>query len=365
MYKIYNIGILGYGHIGRGVNKIINELSLRQPLQVKKIFDIPSKSKEIGEKFVSSIDDIIDDNNIDIVVEALGGDTFPFECIKQALKAKKHVVTSNKEVVAHHLKELLTLAHENGVYFQFEASVCSGIPLLRPLIELTKVDEILACQGILSSTTNFILTRMQDDKISLKEAIKLAQSYNITEKDYQRDMLGEDMVDKISIISSLAYLTPINPDDVYRHGIETISDEIIQDINSRGLYLKFIAISKKVNDKIEIGVAPVLVPSSHHLVSIKDIYNEVRMDLKNSDRIHFSGMGGGELPASSAIASDIVRIIENSAYINNVDLHHYELIPFEVNDSSYYIFDEGKGKIVKSKQDVLKIKPYFYSRILN
>lgn len=363
MNKVFNVGLLGYGHIGKGVDKVLDELSLRQPVRLVKIFDIPSKKEEVGERFVSSIDEIIDDPDIDIVIEALGGNTFPFECIKQSLKAKKHVVTSNKEVVAHHLKELLKLAHENNVFIQFEASCGGGIPLIRPLINITKYDTVLSLQGILSSSVNLILTKTQDDKLPLEKAIKIAQEYGILERDYKRDLQGKDLADKISMLSSIVYQTPIDPDQINIHGIEKLTDMIIKDVNSKGYYLKFIAESRLVNDEVQISVEPIVMRKDNFLVSIKDDFNIVKAMLKNTNLLQFSGRGSGSLPASSAIASDVIRVIENDGYINNVDLNNYKITPYEDENTLYYAYQDWKSSIV-SKDKLKDLDVIFYARVI-
>ncbi len=363
MNKVFNVGLLGYGHIGKGVDKILGELSLRQPVRLVKIFDVPFKKEEIGERFCSSIDEIIDDPDIDIVIEALGGNTFPFECIKQSLKAKKHVVTSNKEVVAHHLKELLKLAHENDVFIQFEASCGGGIPLIRPLVNITKYDTVISIQGLLSSSVNLILTKTQDDKMPLEKAIRIAQEYGILEKDYKRDLRGNDQADKIAILSSLVYQTPIDPDNINVHGIENLTDSIIKDINSKGYYLKFIAESRLINNEVQISVEPIVMKKDNFLVSIKDDYNIVKVMLKNTNLLQFSGRGSGSLPASSAIASDVIRVIENYGYLNNVDLNNYKIAPYEDENTIYYVYQDWKSSIV-SKDKLKEIDKIFYARVV-
>lgn len=361
--KIFKVGLLGFGHIGHGVDKVLTELSKHQPVYLTKIFDVPSKKDEIGDRFVSSIDEIIDDPEIDIVIEALGGNTFPFECIKQSLKAKKHVITCNKEVVSYHLKELLKLAHENEVYIQFEASCSSGVPLIRTLINYTKYDEVLSLQGVLSSSVNMILTKTQDDKLTIEEAIKLCREYGILEKDYKRDLDGNDVAEKIAMLSSLAYKTPIDPSIVKVRGISNLTDIIIKDINSKGYYLKYIAESKLVDNKVQIAVEPILVKKDNYLVAVKDDLNLVRIKLKNINIIQVAGKGSGALPAASAIAGDVIRVIENGGYIPNIDLYNYEIVPYEDESTTYYVYQDWKSGIV-SKDKLNTINKIFYARIV-
>lgn len=344
--KIFKVGLLGYGHIGHGVDKVLTELSRRQPVYLTKIFDIPSKKDEIGDRFVSSIDEIIDDPEIDIVIEALGGNTFPFECIKQSLKAKKHVITSNKEVISYHLKELLKLAHENEVFIQFEASCGGGIPLIRPLINYTKYDEVIALQGILSSSVNLMLTKIQDEHLGLEQALKLCREYGILEKDYKRDLDGLDLGEKIAMLSSLAYKTPISPNQVKVRGISNLTDIIIKDINSKGYYLKYVAESRLINNQVQIIVEPLIVKKDNYLAAVKDDLNLVRIKLKNVDTIQLAGRGSGSLPSASAIAGDVLRVIENSGYIPNIDLYNYDVVPLEDNTMKYYVFNGWKSSVV-------------------
>ena len=362
MYKIYKIGLLGFGHIGKGVNKVLESLSKRQPVELVKIFDIEEKKEEIGPRFVSSIDEITDDPNIDVVIEALGGNAFPFECIKQALKAKKHVITSNKEVVSKHIIELLALAHTNDVFFQFEASVGGGIPLINPLINLTKYDTIVSLRGILNSTTNIILTQMQDNNMSLEKALDYTKELGVVEKDYQMDLLGYDLAQKIALLSSLAFKSYVEPKLVPRRGIQGINLDIIKDINSKGYYLKFLAEAKLETDTLRIGVEPALVNINHQLVSIKNDYSDICIILKDSGKIQFAGKGSGSIPASCSIESDIIRVIENNGYIQNIDINNYKIEDLHTKTTKYYVYKDNKS-FITTFDEIEKINPEFYARI--
>jgi len=360
MYKLHKIGLFGYGRIGKGVDKVLSKLSLYQPISLVKIFDIEEKREEIGQRFCTSIDEIIDDEEIDIVIEAMGGDVFPYECIKQALKAHKHVITSNKQLVANHLKDLLTLAHENGVSFQFEACCGGGSLMIRPLIELAKYDQISSLKAILSSSINLMLSLIQDEGKTFRQAIQMAGEQGVLEKDYIRDIAGSDMADKIAILSSLAYSTPIDVKKVYKHGIDGLTDEIIKDINLKGYYLKFLARSNKVNNEIYIGVAPTLVKQSDMLVAIKGIYNCVFVNSKYALDQVFGGVGAGSLSAASGIAHDVMHILENKSYIQNVDVNNYVIKPYDSPNSNYYVYKNGSSIIVpKSEMDKIKDIEFF------
>ena len=198
-----NIGILGCGTIGGGVLKMLDDLSSDKNVVVKKVFDLPSKKEMLGERFAETPDDVCCNKDIDVVVEALGGDKFPYECIIKALNNGKSVVTSNKEVVSLHMEEFYNLAKEKGVYFLCEASVGGGIPLICSLIDSVNINNVSRIYGIINGTTNFVLTKMAKENISLDEALSEAKRLGFAEYDATADLEGLDMTRKFVFYQAL------------------------------------------------------------------------------------------------------------------------------------------------------------------
>lgn len=347
------IGICGYGVIGSGVKKLIDEKHQNnEDLEVIKVFDKPFKKDELKELYVNDYKEITENKDIDIVVEAMGGDKFPYEIIKDALKNKKHVVTSNKEVVSLHLDEFNSLAKENNVYFMFEASVGGGIPIINSLIQNRKVNEINHIYGILNGTTNFILTKIEEG-LSFDDALKEAQRLGFAEADPTADLEGLDMVRKISILSDIAYNTFIDVNKVEHRGIKGITKEFIEKANKNGLVLKFICESKIKDNYVSLIVEPVLFKKDNIISNTKNEFNCVIFEGKSNDKLAFVGKGAGSLPTASAILSDIYLIKDNNA--NYLDLSK-KVVYCEKNDNDYLeLCDDGTFKKAKKEK--------FYARV--
>lgn len=356
MNKIYNIGLLGYGTIGKGVCQIIDNLSHSYNINLVSIFDRPDKKDQIKNKYVSSANDIFDNSNIDIVVEVLGGEDFAYSCIKKALTNHKHVVTANKEVISNHLEELLELAHQNNVMLLFEASCGGGIPLIYPIIQETKFDKITHIYGILNGTSNFILTKMQDEGMNFEEALKLAQKFGFAEKDATSDLEGLDMIRKISILSSLAYHAIISNDKISHYGISNITPNIIDDIKKRNYCLKFVAESYLKNNDVFIGVEPVLMKQSELLANVKNEFNAIILDCQTNGKLMFYGKGAGSLPTATAIGSDIVKIIDGEGFIGNIGENNYKIHGLDENEYEYYtVAEDGMHIGANTPSDTRKI----------
>ena len=240
------LGLFGYGTIGRGVYTLIEQLDKSYNCEIKKVFDLPIKKDLLGDKLVCDINDIINDNEIEAVVEVLGGHDVPYEVITKCLKSGKSVITANKEVVSNHLEEFINLAHENNASFCFEASAGGGIPVIRTLIDNIKVNDVNDIYGILNGTTNYILTKMDEDGLSFDEALKLAQKNGFAEANPTADLEGLDIVRKINILSSLAFKGNISNDDIYHYGITGVNKAILDSIKELGYALKFVASSRRL-----------------------------------------------------------------------------------------------------------------------
>jgi len=301
-----NIGILGYGVVGSGVKEITKE-------NVIKVFDIEAKKDIIGENlYTNNPYEIINDERIETIVECLGGLDTPYKLIKDALKNKKNVVTSNKEVVAKHLKELMELSKENDCLFLFEASVGGGIPVINSLELNKKVNEIEYIYGIINGSTNFILSRLEEG-MKMEEALAIAREKGFLEKDPTQDLEGLDMLRKIAILSDIAYDTFIDIDSIYHYGIKNVTKEMIDFLKENGYYLRFVASSVlKENNTLDISVEPRALDSNNILSRVKNEFNSILIKGKTNDVLEFYGKGAGKYPTASAILSDIERIKNNT-----------------------------------------------------
>lgn len=368
-----NVAVLGYGVVGSGVVEIIRKNSLSiskkagKQITVKRILDIrdfpDSPDKDILTK---NADDIFNDPDINVVVETIGGITAAYEFTKRALTQGKHVVTSNKELVATHGPELLKLARENRVNYLFEASVGGGIPIIRPLNRCLAANEIRSIVGILNGTTNYILTQMKKEGKEFDVALKEAQKNGYAEADPTADIEGHDACRKIAILSSIAYDEFVDYKKIYTEGITKITPSDIMYAEKMNSTIKLIAMSEKLNGMIETRVSPVIIENTHPLAGVEDVFNAI---LVNGDAIGeamFYGRGAGKLPTASAVVADVIEIVKhwgsfggynwNVKEENNViDIMETEskfFVRVKVNDK-----DKGINEIEKLYQKVEWLKP--------
>lgn len=356
-----NVGILGCGTIGGGVLDLLNKLPSSYGVKVLKVFDLPSKKDFLGDLFAENADDVCLNKDIDVVVEAMGGNQFPYECIVKALKSKKSVVTSNKEVVSLHIEEFYSLAKENGVYFMCEASVGGGIPLICSLIDETKINDVTSIKGIINGTTNFILTKMKNEGMSLDDALSEAKRLGFAEYDATADLEGLDMVRKISILSTIAYGGLVPFDKIKHYGITKVTKEIFKDVESKGYTLKFMAQSILKDGKVQAAVEPVLLCNSSSFSGVSYEFNAVMLDCSTNGELMFYGKGAGRYPTASAMVMDTVRILEKIKPYYYEKGKTYEVENFD-GDSEYYIVNGGKSEIVKGLKNADKLD--FYARII-
>ena len=359
------LGLFGYGNIGRGVYKVASNLNVSYDCTIKKVFDMPSKRDVLGDKLVTNIDDIINDDEIGAVVEVLGGHDLPYEVITRCLKKGKSVVTANKEVVSMHLEEFINLAHLNNCSFCFEASAGGGIPILRPLIDNIKVNEVNDIYAILNGTTNYILTKMDEDNLSFDDALALAKQNGFAEANPTADLEGLDIVRKINIISSIAFRGIIKNEDIYHYGITGVNKTILDDIKHRGYALKFVASSKLINDNVLIRVEPTMVKLTHPFATVKNEFNAIMFTGSTNGDLLFYGKGAGPIPTATAIISDIVSILENRSYIEFKNEKNLIVNKVNKTEYEYYVVDKNDNVIIErnvSDDELLKAK--FYARIL-
>lgn len=352
MKKEVSIGLLGLGVVGSGVIKIVKDHQedlqhqLGCPVKVSKVLvrDMEKARKiEVDETILTTdCADVLDNPEIDVVVEVMGGVDIAREYILKALKAKKHVVTANKDLIALHGPELEKTAQENGCDLFYEASVGGGIPLLRPLTEGLVSDRINQVMGIVNGTTNYILTKMDKEGESYGAALQKAQELGFAESDPTADVEGLDAARKMVILARLSFFTDVELDDVEVSGISTLDLADIDYGNKLNLTMKLIGFAKRRNNKIEVSVQPTFLSQSHPLASVNDEFNAVYVSGEQVGETMFYGPGAGSLPTATAVMSDVVATIKNMLLGVNgkkfvANRFDKELAPAEERFSQFYL----------------------------
>ena len=345
------IGIIGLGTVGEGVFKVLtNEKESifeksRADIEVKYACDL-NIEREFSFDFDKSVltndyKKILNDPEIKIVVELIGGETIAKQIIIEAFQAKKSVVTANKALIAKYGVELFQLAKENGVSFLFEAAIGGGIPIVTPLMESLVANTVTEIRGIMNGTSNYILTKMKEDNLSFDEALKIASEKGYAEADPTYDVDGIDAGHKINILASLAYGGSIKFKDMQLSGIREISTVDIFSANQLNSTIKLIASSKLLSDKsVQISVEPTLIPNSEILAKVDDVYNAIETTGSYTDKTLFYGKGAGMDPTASAVVADIVKIvtrnhIESDYFFNSTKV--FEIVDSNTVKDSYYI----------------------------
>ena len=314
-----NIAILGFGVVGSGVAQVIAEnadsLSERlcgEKLNVKHILDLRDfPDHPLGDRVTKDFDTILNDEEVLIVVERMGGSHPAYDFSKKALEAGKSVVTSNKEVVANFGAELLAIAREKGVSYLFEASVGGGIPIIRPMWQCLAANKILAVDGILNGTTNYILTKMFAEGWSFEDALAKAQELGYAERNPAADVEGLDTCRKISILASLAYGKAIDPAKVHCEGITAITAADVAAAEEFDYRIKLLGRCADVNGKVYAITAPFLVPDEASIANIDDVYNGISVMGNAVGDVMFYGRGAGALPTASAVMADVLDVIRD------------------------------------------------------
>lgn len=311
------IAILGFGVVGSGVaevltqNKSIIEKKLAESIEIKYILDLRDfPDSPFADKVIHDFNIILDDPEISIVAEMMGGSHPAYDFSKACLLAGKNVVTSNKEVVSKFGTELLEIAKQNNVRYLFEASVGGGIPIIRPINNDLTANKITSIDGILNGTTNYILTQMNEHGTSFAEALKDAQSKGYAEADPTADIEGIDAARKICILSALSFGKCLCADTISRQGITQITADDFAIAKSLGYTIKLIGHSEIIKSKIYADVAPRFIPLSNPLAHISDVYNGILVGANMLDNVLFYGKGAGKLPTASAVTADIIDIAE-------------------------------------------------------
>lgn len=355
-----NVAILGFGVVGSGVAEVISQNAehikenSNVSLKVTKILDIRDfPESEFAPLLTKSFDDILNDDSIDIVCETMGGVTPAFDFVSACLKKGKHVVSSNKELVATRGFELLETARENNVNFLFEASVGGGIPIIRPLSRCLAGNNVNEVAGILNGTSNFILTKMIVDGMSFSDALKLAQDKGYAEKDPTADVEGLDAMRKICILASLCFGTHVYPKGIYTEGISKVTLEDVAYAESCDSVIKLIARAKKLSEnKITVMVTPCFVKNSSMLSGVSGVFNAclVRGDMTGDVLMY--GKGAGKLATASAVVGDVIDCASNNKerkFFGWADEKPDFVASYLENETAFYVraTDADKAEIEK------------------
>ena len=356
-----NVAILGFGVVGSGVAEVItqNAEHIKEnsnvSLKVTKILDIRDfPDSDFAPLMTKNFEEILTDDSISIVCETMGGVNPAFDFVSKCLIKGKHVVTSNKELVATRGFELLETARENNVNFLFEASVGGGIPIIRPLSRCLAGNNVNEVAGILNGTSNFILTKMIVDGMSFADALKLAQDKGYAEKDPTADVEGFDALRKICILASLCFGTHVYPDGIYTEGISKITLEDVAFAESYDAVIKLIARAKQLaEDKITVMVTPCLVKNSSMLSGVSDVFNAclVRGDMTGDVLMY--GKGAGKLATASAVVGDVIDCAANDKerkFFGWADEKKDFVASYLENETAFYVrgTDADKAEIEKA-----------------
>lgn len=352
------IAVLGYGTVGSGVVEVINtnhesiNRRVGQEVNIKYVLDLRDFPGDPVEKvLVHDYETIINDPEVDIVVEVMGGVEPAYTFTKRALQAGKSVCTSNKELVARHGLELLKIAEEKNINYMFEASCGGGIPIIRPLHSSLTADEIDEISGILNGTTNYILSKMQAENADFEEVLKEAQEKGYAERNPEADVEGYDACRKIAILSSLAFGKHVNYEEIYTEGITKITVEDMKYASALGMSIKLLATSKKENDKFYAMVSPVLVGTDSPLYSVNDVFNAIFVHGNVLGDAMFYGSGAGKLPTASAVVADVVDAAKHlhRNVVTRWDAGELELIPNAEAEHRFFVRVQGRSEAQKEQ----------------
>ena len=384
---MFKLALLGLGTVGAGVYEIINNKKgnffMNSDVRIDKIL-VRDKTKKrnvsVDETLLTdNFEDILNSEEVKIVISVMGGLEPELTYIKRSLSAGKNVVTANKEIIAKHIDELMALAKENGVNILFEASVGGGIPIINSLLETIKINKISKIQGILNGTTNYILTKIQKEKMDFDKVLKIAQDIGFAEADPTADVEGFDVLRKISILASLSFKTVVREEDVHRRGISNVTLSDILMAKEYGYIVKYLGQALLENDGYSVSVTPVLIKKASVISNVNEEYNIVLINGNIIGELCFMGKGAGKDATANAVVSDIINIINgdvNYSHVNfDADVHssglegirnryyirasveNYE----EFSDTLDLVMDTVKKSSLKYAQD----KVFFITEELN
>jgi homoserine dehydrogenase len=346
------VGMLGCGVVGGATARILlehaGELEERAGVTIELVkVAVRSLAKERGVTlpdgvWTTDLSEVVNDPEIDVVVELIGGIEPARDLILTAIRNGKHIVTANKELLANLGEEVMRAAEEAGVDVLFEAAVGGGIPIIRPMKESLAGDRVRRVLGIVNGTTNFILTRMSETGVSFTDALAEADSLGYTEMDPSADIEGYDAASKLAILASLAFDARVVAGDVHREGISKVSQEDIASAHDLGYEVKLLAVAEVDEGEVSVRVHPAMVPRTHPLASVRDVFNAVFVEAEQTGELMFLGRGAGGGPTGSAVVGDLVEIARNiRAGARGIGSAHYReaahIRPQDETPVRYYV----------------------------
>ncbi|SFB44390.1 homoserine dehydrogenase [Clostridium frigidicarnis] len=322
-----NYALLGYGVVGTGIVELIEkakqDIDLYKNVNLKGIL-VKDENKHVNKRYLELVTEDINNifsEDIDVIIEVMGGVNPAYKYVKMALIKGIHVITANKDLIAEHGSELSRIAKENNVTIKLEAAVAGGVPIIKPLVDSLSSNKILSIKGILNGTTNFILTKMYYEGINYDEALKEAQRLGFAEANPESDVMGYDTARKLSILSSIAFNGIIYWKDISIEGISDLDKEDFLYAKKQNCCIKLVAYSAKKEGKIYGGVKPMLVDSRSEFFGINDEVNSVVLEGDAVGELTFTGKGAGMFPTASAVCSDLSDII-NRNFIHSIKYSH-------------------------------------------
>ena len=362
------VAVMGYGTIGSGVvevlevNKDLITNRVGESIEVKYILDLrdfPGDPYE--DKVIHDYQTIVKDEEVELVVEAMGGVEPAYTFVKAMLEAGKHVTTSNKNLVAVKGAELIALAEEKNINFMFEASVGGGIPIIRALNKCLTADRIDEITGILNGTTNYMLTRMANEGVSFEEVLKDAQAKGYAEADPTADVEGYDPCRKIAILSSLVCGKQVNYEDIYTEGITKITEADFAYAKKMDCSIKLLASSKRIGESFCSMVAPFMLSKEHPLCGVNDVFNAVFVHGNMLGDAMFYGSGAGKLPTASAVVADVVDMAKHT-HVNVPVIWSQEqiqLVDYKESTHSFFVrTTDDKAIVENALGNVAKVVAY-------
>lgn len=356
-----NVAVLGYGTVGSGVVEVIRRnqevvnKKAGDDVNIKYVLDLRTfPGDPVEEVLVNDFEVILNDPEVEVIAEVMGGVEPAYTFVKKALLKGKSVCTSNKELVAKHGPELLEIARKMKRNFFFEASVGGGIPIIRPLISSLTADEIVEVSGILNGTTNFILTKMSKEGLDFDTVLKEAQALGYAEKDPTADIEGHDASRKIAILTSLVFGKTASFEEVYTEGITKITDKDFMYANKLGMSIKIFGRMKKVENDIYAMVSPVMIDESNPLYSVNGVMNAILVKGNVLGEAMFYGAGAGKLPTASAVVSDIVEAVKHLNDNVEIQWDAEKLVLSDIKTSEKKFFVRVAGETSKDFANIEK-----------
>lgn len=345
------MAVMGHGTVGSGVVEVIHtnkfqvEKNLGEQVCIKRILDLREFDVPYANLFTKDFNDILEDEDITVVAEVMGGIHPAYEFTKSLLEQGKSVCTSNKELVAAKGAELLQIAKQNHVNYFFEASVGGGIPIIRPLHTCLAANRIEEIAGILNGTTNFILTKMIHDKMDFSDALKLAQELGYAERNPSADVDGHDACRKICILADLAYGKNVAPEAVHTEGISSISLRDVAYADAAGYSIKLIGRAKPEGEGLLCMVSPALLPKESPLAGISGVFNGILVRGNAIGDVLFYGQGAGKLATASAVVADMIDMAKSKDYVSSlswVDDGKNYVVDYKTTSVAFYVRLQGK-----------------------